>query len=133
MMFPRIVLLVSASVFAFFGAWAATFPEGQVSLVDVRVPTPTARADVRAQYGGFTVGFAVFLYACFTRRAWTAFGLLASACTLGGFALARLTSAILDGPVSATIYYLALSEGVGAILSAVGWRIATKHAEEKTA
>ncbi|MCI0705308.1 MAG: DUF4345 domain-containing protein, partial [Planctomycetia bacterium] len=89
MMFPRVVLLVSACVFAFFGAWAVMFPISQVSLVEVGVPTATARADVRTQYGGFTLGFAVFLYVCFVRREWTAVGLLASACALSGFALTR--------------------------------------------
>jgi hypothetical protein len=126
MTFARGVLLVSACVFAFFGAWAVAFPASQVSLVEVEVPTATARADVRTQYGGFTLGFAVFLFVCFVRREWTAVGLLASTCALGGFALTRPMAALLDSPVSATIYSLALAEGSGAILSAVGWWIAKR-------
>ena len=122
MTFPRVVLLLSACAFAFFGGWAFAAPESQVSLVEVGVPTATAKADVRAQYGGFTLGMGVFLFACLTRRDWTAPGLLGSGCTLSGFVLARLLSVALDGPVSSTIYLLTALEGTGAVRSWVGWR-----------
>ena len=126
MAFPRGVLLFSALAFAFFGAWAFVAPENQLSLVDVGVPNATARADVRAQYGGFTLGMGVFLFACLARREWTAPGLLGSACTLTGFALARAIGVTTDGPVSPTIYYLMAMEGAGAALSWVGWRLSAK-------
>jgi hypothetical protein len=126
MSFPRGVLLFSALAFAFFGAWAFVSPESQVSLVDVGTPTPTARADTRAQYGGFTLGMGVFLLVCLARREWTAPGLAGSAITLTGFVAARVISVITDGPVERSIFYLMAMEGTGAVLSWIGWRVASK-------
>jgi hypothetical protein len=126
MTFPRGVLLVSACAFAVFGAWAFADPAGQVGLVDVGTPTATARADTRAQYGGFTFGMGVFLLVCFARRSWTGPGLAACACTLSGFVLARAFSVALEGPVAPSIFYLMACEGSGAVLSFVGWRVAAR-------
>jgi hypothetical protein len=123
MTFPRGVLLFSACVFAFFGAWAFASPDSQVGLMDIGVPNATARADVRAQYGGCLVGFAAFLFVCFARNEWVSAGLAASACTLTGFVAARVFSVALDGSVAPTIYYLMAGEGSGAVLSFVGWRL----------
>ena len=122
MTFPRGVLLLSACVFAFFGAWAFVSPASQVSLVDVGVPNATASADVRAQYGGFTLGMGAFLFVCFARREWTSAGLAASACTLTGFVLARVVSVVVEGPVQPVIFYLMAGEGSGAVLSFLGLR-----------
>ena len=122
MTFPRTVLFLSACVFAFFGAWAFFDPASQVSLVDVGVPNATAKADARAQYGGFTLGMGAFLFVCFARREWTAAGLAGSALTLTGFVAARVLSVAVEGSVSPAIYYLMAGEGSGAVLSFVGWR-----------
>jgi hypothetical protein len=127
MIFPRGVLLISACVFAFFGAWAFVTPENQVSLIDVGVPNATARADVRAQYGGFTLGMGVFLFVCFLRREWTSPGLAGSAITLTGFVAARVFSVSIDGPVSPTIFKLMAAEGSGAVLSWIGWRMSARR------
>ncbi len=122
MTFPRGVLLVSAATFAFFGAWAFVSPASQVEMLEIGVPTATARADTRAQYGGFTLGMGVFLFVCFARRDWTAPGLAASAICLSCFVAARVLAVAVDGPVAPTIFYLMAGEGSGAILSFVGWR-----------
>jgi hypothetical protein len=124
--FPRGVLLFSACVFGFFGAWAFASPSSQLALVDVGTPTATATADTRAQYGGFTFGTAAFLFVCFARREWTSAGLAASACTLTGFALARIISVLIESPVQPIIYYLMAAEGSGAVLSFVGLRANAK-------
>ncbi|MBN9119133.1 MAG: DUF4345 family protein [Planctomycetes bacterium] len=126
MTFPRGVLLFSACAFGFFGAWAFVSPASQLTLVEVGVPSATAAADTRAQYGGFTLGMAVFLFVCLTRPAWTSAGLAASACTLTGFVLARAVSVAVEVPVQPVIYYLAVMEGSGAVLSFVGWRASAK-------
>src|ERR1043165_6339158 len=100
MTFPRGVLVFCASAFAFFGAWAFIDPAGQLALVDVGVQSPTAKADTRAQYGGFTLGMGVFLFVCLARREWTTAVLAASAITLTGFVAARVLSIATDGPVA---------------------------------
>lgn len=129
MTFGRGVLFVSACVFAFFGAWGLVAPEMLVALVDVGVPTPTAKADVRAQYGGFTLGMGAFLFACLGRPRWTVPGLAASTFTLSGFAFARAITAITSDPTdppAPVIFYLMAAEAAGAVLSLVGWRRAAK-------
>jgi hypothetical protein len=126
MTFPRGVLFFSACAFAFFGAWAFIDPVSQVTLVEVGVPTATARADTRAQYGGFTLGMGVFLFVCFTRKDWTAAGLAGSAITLTGFVAARVLSVAIEGSVAPAIYKLMAFEGTGAILSWIGWRYCGK-------
>ena len=127
MTFPRVVLLLSACAFGFFGAWAFVSPSSQLALVDVGLPSATATADTRAQYGGFTLGMAAFLFVCFARRERTSAGLAASACTLTGFALARIVSVLIESPVQPIIYYLTAAEGSGAVLSLVGWRVSAKR------
>jgi hypothetical protein len=126
MIFPRAVLLVAACTFAFFGLWAVAAPQSQLELVEIGFSSPTARADLRAQYGGFTLGIGVFLLACLAYRAWTRAGLAASACVLSGFFIARAISTALDGPVAPIIYYLTAFEGCGALLSVIGWRTAPR-------
>lgn len=123
MSFPRGVLIFCAGAFVVFGGWGAVAPESMLGLVDVAAPTATARADVRAQYGGFTLGLGVFLFVCVRRREWTAPGLLASGCTLSGFALARLWVILTDEPVAPAIYALKISEACGAVLSWIAWSL----------
>lgn len=122
MTFPRVVLLVSAVTFAVFGAWAFVSPASQVEMLEIGVPTATARADTRAQYGGFTLGMGLYLFVCFARRDWTAAGLAASAICLGCFVAARVVSIAVEESVAPTIYYLMLMEGSAAVLSFAGWR-----------
>ncbi|MCS6864877.1 MAG: DUF4345 domain-containing protein [Gemmataceae bacterium] len=125
MNFPRGVLLVCAAAFLVFGVWGCLASESMLALVDVVATTATARADVRAQYGGFTLGMGLFLLMCVWRPSWTGPGLVASGCTLTGFAAARWWVIFTDEPVSPTISALALSEACGAVLSWIAWRMDT--------
>ena len=120
--FPRIVLAINAAIFTGFGLWALADPVGLVALVDVAAPTPTARADVRATYAGFVLGFTLFLWLCVRKPEWCAAGNAASGFALTGFALARVLSAALDGPVNPMLLALAGGEAVGAIMAFVAWR-----------
>jgi hypothetical protein len=122
----RVILLLSAAAFAGFGVWGLAAPAGMLGMVEVTAVTPTARTELRAFYGGLELGIAVFLVVCLARRDRVGIGLLASAITLTTVALARGTSAVLDGPVSPLIYYLLIAEVVGAVLSIAGWRLATQ-------
>ena len=126
MNFPRGVLLVTALIFAAVGVWGFVAPTSLVALVEVNAPTPTASADVRAQYGGFSLGVGVFLLGCVARKEWTAAGLAACAITLTGFALARAVSMAIEGPVRPIIYALMASEAADAVLSFAAWRMSAK-------
>jgi hypothetical protein len=62
------------------------------SLTEIPLPTPTARIDFTATYGGLQVGFGLFLLISAGRSGWTESGLLAAGIALGGMVLARLGS-----------------------------------------
>jgi hypothetical protein len=126
MNFPRGVLLVNALIFAAVGVWGFAAPAHMLSLVEVEIPTQTAVADARAQYGGFSLGTGVFLLVCVVRKEWTAAGLAAGTFTLALFALARGLSAAVDGPVKPLIFALMGSEAAGAVLCAVAWRVSAR-------
>ena len=100
MTLPRLVLFLSAGIFVGFGIAFTAFPGEMVSIVGIRVRNPTARADIRATYGGFQVGVGAFLFVCQARKEWIPLGLLASTFALAGFAIGRSGSALADGPVS---------------------------------
>jgi hypothetical protein len=59
------------------------------AITDLVLPTPSARADFAATYGGFQLGFGVFLVVCARTPAWTEPGLWAGSAALAGFAALR--------------------------------------------
>jgi len=106
-----------------FGAWAFIDPAGQLELGQGAVcSNATAKADTRAQYGGFTLGMGVFLFVAFARREWTTAGLAASAIHADGLRRGTGVSLAADGPVSPIIIYLLAGEGTCGVLSFAGWR-----------
>ena len=86
---PRLVLATAAVLFAAFGIAFAVAPHRLAAMVDLPLPTTTATADFVATYGGFEIGFAVFLFTCLARPERVRLGLLASGCAVAGFAIAR--------------------------------------------
>jgi hypothetical protein len=60
------------------------------ALTDLTLPSPTAIADFVATYGGFQIGFGVFLLVCARRVSWHEPGLWAVVAALAGFASLRL-------------------------------------------
>jgi hypothetical protein len=93
----RLLLLIDASVFASFGVWGLIAPASMLSDLGVALTTPQALTEIRAMYGGFELGFAAFLGASAISRAPVSRGsLLAAACTLSGFGLARLLGLCID-------------------------------------
>jgi hypothetical protein len=125
---PSVFLLLSALTFAAFGVAFLVAPVAMIGLVELGASSPTARAEVRAMYGGLELGIAAFLFACLARRERVAAGLLCSTIALAGLALARGASIVLDGPVEPIMYWLAAAEVGGVVMSAVGWRLAVRSA-----
>jgi hypothetical protein len=105
---------MTAGAFAGFGTWLLLRPQA-LSRVGVEVPSPTARAEIRAFYGGLEIGLAVFFAAAAATPAWHRPALLAQTAALGGSALARLFSITGDPPVDPLIRLLAVLEGAAAI------------------
>jgi len=112
---PRVVLILSGLAFLGFGVAFTLWPLPMARLVEVPLPTPTARIDFAATYGGFEIGFAVFLLACARRAEWLAPGLWAAAAALAGFATVRaLGLAVAAGP-PAQVIYVALALEIGGV------------------
>lgn len=85
----RAVLWIAGLMFIGFGLAFTLWPLPTGRLVEIPLPTPTARIDFSATYGGFSLGFGAFLLACTRRAAWLEPGLLAAAAALAGLALVR--------------------------------------------
>jgi hypothetical protein len=60
-------------------------------------PTPSARADFAATYGGFQLGFGLFLLACTRTQGWIEPGLWAAVAALAGFAAVRIVGILRAG------------------------------------
>jgi Domain of unknown function (DUF4345) len=115
---PRVILGLTAATFIGFGLASTFGPAFMARLVDISLPTATATADFAATYGGFELGFGIFLLLCLRRPAWLEVGLLAGAWALGGFAAVRLATSLAGGFQVRPLIYLALVlELVGAILN----------------
>jgi hypothetical protein len=86
---PWLVLLLTGVGFVGFGVAYTLWPVHMAALTDLALPTPTARSDFTATYGGFQVGFGAFLLACTHDVAWLEPGLWAATAALAGFASVR--------------------------------------------
>jgi hypothetical protein len=121
---PRLVLWFAAVAFAVFGIAFAAFPHPMAAAVDIQLPTDTATADYIATYGGFQIGFAVFLFLCLRRPERVRLGLLASGCAAAGFAVSRGMSILLltdVRPVLAGV--LAFEVTAAAVAFWAAWRL----------
>jgi hypothetical protein len=102
--FPRLVLATAAVLFAAFGVAFAVAPHRLASMVDIALPTNTATIDFVATYGGFEIGFAIFLVSCLMRPERVRLGLLASGWAVTGFAVTRAIGLLVVGAATPVIY-----------------------------
>ena len=115
---PPIILWLEAVAFVAFGLAFTLWPLPLGRVMELPLPTATARIDFAATYGGFQLGFGAFLWACARRPAWLEPGLWAAAAALAGFAGVRLLSIVLTpGPPLPRIYGFLALELSGAALS----------------
>jgi len=126
---PRIILWLTALGFLAFGAAFTFWPLAMAGFVDISLPTPTARIDFVATYGGFELGVGAFLVASARRRDWVEPGLWAGAAALAGFATVRLLALLAAGGVAGRAIYVALvMEVLGVALNVWGVRLWRKQA-----
>jgi hypothetical protein len=112
---PRAVLWLTALGFIGFGFAFALWPVPMARAIDIELPTSTALIDFTATYGGFELGFGLFLAACARRADWTTVGLWAGAAALAGFAVVRLVGmALASGPIDTVLYVAVILEVSGA-------------------
>jgi hypothetical protein len=120
--FPRLVLAAAAVLFAAFGLAFAIAPHSLAALVDIPLTTNTATVDFIATYGGFEIGFAVFLFVCVSRPDRVRLGLLASGCAVAGFAVTRAVALLALGGARPVTYGALGFEAVCASLAFVAAR-----------
>jgi hypothetical protein len=110
----RFSLALTAAAFGGFGTWLLVKPDA-LGKVGVEVPTPAARAEIRAFYGGLELGMAAFFAAAAARPSWFEPALILQSATLGGSALGRVFSLRTDPGDAPLIRVLAALEAVAAI------------------
>jgi hypothetical protein len=120
MIYARIVLVVSALMYAGFGAAYLARPKAMAKLTHFELPSPTAVTEIRAFYGGIELGLAALLVVCAVRPAWAGAGLLALALLSGGAALARLIGFAVDGSATPFLWKVFAAEAFVAVLGVVG-------------
>jgi hypothetical protein len=104
-MSPTLILTLAGGGFIGFGLAASVRPTRMAAFTDLTLGSPTARADFVATYGGFQIGFGIFLLACAT-KGWLQPGLWAALAALAGFALLRLLAILLHrGRVWSSIWF----------------------------
>jgi hypothetical protein len=113
----RVVLLLSAVVFAAFGAAAVAATRQMAEAVGIGLTTDVARTDFMATYGGFELGFGLFLGLAWRRGEWVRPGLIANGCALAGFASMRLLGIVTSTELSPLMLAVFVVEATGCALS----------------
>ena len=109
---PRAVLAVAAILFTGLGVLFAVAPHWTAATVDISLPTNTATIDFIATYGGFQLGFGIFLFTCLRRPERIRLGLLASGCAVAGFGVTRAIGLLVLGGAKPILYGALVFEAV---------------------
>jgi hypothetical protein len=105
---PRIVLLLTALGFFGFGVAYALWPLPMARLTEIPLPTPTARIDFAATYGGVQLALGTFFLIASRRAAWVEPGLWAAAAVFAGLALIRLQSMLVISGKPTWVIFVAI-------------------------
>jgi hypothetical protein len=117
MTLARGALLLGAVVFAGIGLGFLIVPVQWAALVEISLPTATARTDLRATYGGFDLAVGVFLWLCALRTEWIRPGLVALGLAAAGFGGGRLLGVVVEGTASPLMLAFAAIEAVTALVA----------------
>ena len=124
-MIDRLLILVSAAIFAGFGGWIFVAPEA-LEMIGINLTSGEARADVRATYGGLQWGIAAFLLVVQSRPDWYRAGLLMALCGAAGLAGGRLVGMVVDGGTTPLMQVFFAVEAFGVVVLA--WALKRNHA-----
>jgi hypothetical protein len=126
MSLPRTMLALTAVGFLGFGLAFTFRPDQMAALIEIALPSATARVDFAATYGGFELGVGAFLLYCARRPGWLEPGLLAATLALSGFAMIRLLGiAASGGQVRSAIYGALALETLGVLVN--GWALLNRR------
>jgi hypothetical protein len=116
----RALLVVQALLFLWIGIWTLAAPEDVARLVEIELPSDSARIDFAAFYGGFEVGVGLFLGWCALRRGRLVAGLAAILLGSGCTGLSRLWGMLqAAGPVLPSYRTFLAVELGAAVLAAI--------------
>jgi len=106
----KIFILVNSVVFLFYGLGFILFPEIlSLYVTDTAPTTKSGLIDMRATYGGMSIGFAILLGVISRNIKLFPIGIKAVILIVGGMALGRIIGMIQDGSPNRLMYiYLAL-------------------------
>lgn len=110
-------LLLGAVAFAVIGLGFLIVPVQWAALVEIALPTPMARTDLRATYGGFDLTTGVFLALCALRSDWIRPGLIAFSLAAAGFGGGRILGIVVEGTASPLMLAFAAIEITTACLA----------------
>lgn len=116
----RIILILLAVAVTGLGAASLLFPIEMTAIVELPLPSPASRIDVRAIYGGLVTGVGVFLLLCALRGDMVRTGLMAAACVFGGAAFGRFFGLTVEGFGQPLMVIVLLLETTGAGLAVWG-------------
>lgn len=91
----RIFLYVAAAFYLLFAILYMVFPLTLAGAMGVTTADSTGIIDIRAVYGGFQLGLAIFLFWSAGADEWTYPGLLITVLTTGGIFVVRLVSMLI--------------------------------------
>jgi uncharacterized protein YjeT (DUF2065 family) len=111
-----ILLWAGALIFGVIGLLFLFAPVRWARLVEISVPTPMSRTDLRATYGGFDLAMGAFLAISAMRPEWHGPGLVAAGLALLGFALGRLVGFIVERRAERLMLLFFASEVIGGAL-----------------
>lgn len=114
---PILVLKLTAFAFLAFGLVGLAYPELVVGPAGVLLTVPSARAEIRAFYGGLELGFGLFLWAGALRPDLRIAATLAATCSLFGLVLARTFGLMAEQFVNGLHVGMGTLELVGAALN----------------
>ncbi len=95
----KIFLYIAAGFYLLFAILYMVFPLALTEPMGVTVADGTGVIDIRAVYGGFQLGLAIFLFWSTGEEERNYAGLLIIVLTTGGVALVRLVSMIIAGQI----------------------------------
>lgn len=121
-MLPRAVLWLAVATFLFFGVAYFVAPDRMTAVVGITLTSSTARADVRAVFGGLEIAIAALL-ARLALRGRVDEGLVASCVLFAGLAIGRVAGAALDGEFTPTTWRVIGGESFGAAGCAAAWAL----------
>lgn len=129
MLLGRLVLSVSGLVWLGIGVWALCDPVAVAASVQLQVPTPLGRLEIRAMYGGLGVMLGLVHGLALRRPELVLPGVVATGMASAGLALGRIISLLVDdAPAPVAYLFLASELALVAVAGFAAWRLARQPA-----